>query len=146
MELAARYAPSCVGEHVRGAVDPDNPMAPGREVLREPAGSARRVQRDPAFPVLQERGDDGLVQGEQPAASPRVVAGGRLLIGGRGVDRFDEDPAVAQLRVVEQSPDLRDPGLDERTVMVSGPRVQEGGAFEAEQVRQRVLVDHEQQR
>lgn len=49
---------------------------------------------------------------------------------------------VPQLLVIEQPPDLGQPGFGELAVMVPGPGVKQRGAFQAEQVGKRVLIDH----
>ena len=51
--------------------------------------------------------------------------------------------AIIQRLVIQQPPDLGQPGVGECAVAVSGPGVQQRDAFEAEQVGKRVLVDHE---
>ena len=66
-----------------------------------------------------------------------------LLVGGDGADALGEHAAVPQLLVIQQPPDLSQPGIDEFAVVVPGPGVQQRDAFEAEQIGQRVLIDHE---
>jgi hypothetical protein len=90
----------------------------------------------------QVLGRDWLVHREQPAGSLLVIAAGLLLVGGDGADLLDKHPAVPQLLVGQQPPDLGQPGLGEFTVMIPGPGIQERDALEAEQKGKRVLIDH----
>ena len=116
--------------------------APGQEP-GEPAGTAGGVQRHARHPAAQVLGHDGLVDSEQPAARFRVIADRLLLVGEDGADALGGYAAVPQLLVIQELPDLGQPGVGERAVVVSGPGVQQGDAFEAEQIGKRVLVDHE---
>jgi hypothetical protein len=93
--------------------------APGEE-LGEAAGPAGGVQRHARLPAAEVLGHDQLVGSEQPAAGLLVIADGLLLVGGDGTDTLGEHATVPQLLVIQQ----RD-------------------ALEAEQISQRVLIDHE---
>ena len=86
--------------------------APGEE-LGEPAGPAGGVQRHARLPAVEVLGHDRLVDREQPAARLRVVAGRQLLVGGNGADPLGEHATVPQLLVIQQPPDLGQPGLSE---------------------------------
>jgi hypothetical protein len=57
-------------------------------------------------------------------------------------DPVGHDSLVAQLGAVEQFADLGDARVAEIAVEVPRERPQKRDAFESEQVRQRVLVDH----
>ncbi len=113
------------------------------EELGEPPGSACGVQRHARLPAADVLSYHRLVGGEQSAARLRVIAGGLLLVGSDGADPLCEYAAVPQLVVVQQPPDLGQPGIGEFAVVVSGPGVKQRDAFEAEQIGQRVLIDHE---
>lgn len=113
------------------------------EELGETAGPACGVQRDARSPAAEVLGHDRLVDSEQPAARVRVIAGGMLLVGGDGADALGEHAMVPQLLVIQQPPDLRQPGVDEFAVVVPGPGIQQRDAFEAEQKGTRILIDHE---
>ena len=54
-----------------------------------------------------------------------------------------EYAAVPQRLVIQQPPDLGQPGIGEFAVVVPGPGIQQRDAFEAEQIGKRVLIDHE---
>ena len=123
--------------------DADDLMSVPGEQLGETAGSARGVQRHARRPAAEALGHDRLVGSEQPAHRFRVIAGGLLLVGGDGADPPGEHATVPQLLVVQQPPDLGQPGVDECAVVVPGPGVQQRDAFEAEQIGKRVLIDHE---
>jgi hypothetical protein len=62
-----------------------------------------------------------------------------LLVGEDGADPLGEYAAVSQLLIIQQPPDLGQPDVGERAVVVSGPAVQQRDAFEAEQVGKRVF-------
>ena len=115
--------------------------APSQE-LGESPGPAGGVQRHARLPAGEVLSYDRLVGREQPAARLRVVAGRHLLVDGGGADLLNQHAAVPQLLVIQQPPDLGQPGLGERAVVVSGPGVQQRDALEAEQIGQRVLIDH----
>jgi hypothetical protein len=119
--------------------------APGQE-LGEAAGPARGVQRHARNPAAQVLGHDRLVGREQPAARLRVIAGGLLPVGGHRADALGEHPPVPQLVVIQQPPDLGQPGFGELAVVVPGPRVQQRDALEAEEIGERVLIDHDSPR
>jgi len=53
-----------------------------------------------------------------------------------------EHATVPQLLVIQQPPDLGQPGIDEFAVVAPGPGIQQRNAFEAEQIGKRVLIDH----
>ena len=88
-------------------------------------------------------GHDRPIDSKQPAARFGVVAGGLLPVGGDGADALGDYGTVLQLVVLHQPPDLGQPGVDKRTVVVSGPGVQQRDAFEADQIRKRVLINHQ---
>jgi hypothetical protein len=113
------------------------------EELGEAAGPAGGVQRHAGLPAAQVLGDDRLVDGEQPAARLGVIAGRLLPVGQDGADAVGGYTSVPQLLVIEQPPDLGQPGVGEGAVMVPSPGVQQCDAFEAEQIGKRVLIDHE---
>ena len=143
MELAVGDPSPRVREHVRRAVDADDLVPASGEELGETAGPACGIQRHAGDPAAEALGHDRLVGCEQPAARLRVIAGGLLLVGGHGADALGEHAAVPQLLVIKQPPDLGQPGIDEFTVMLPSPGVKQRDAFQAEQVRKRVLIDHE---
>ena len=93
-------------------------------------------------PAAEVLGHDRFVGREQPAARLGVIAGGLRPVGGDGTSALGEHAAVPQLLVIQQPPDLGQPGLGEFAVVVPGPGVQQRDAFEAEQVGERVLIDH----
>jgi len=109
----------------------------------EAPGPAGGVQGHAGLPAVEVFGHDRLVDREQPAARVLVVAGGVLLVGGDGADLLGEHTTAAQLLVIEQPPDLGQPGFSECAVVISSPGVKQRDAFESEQIGQRVLVDHE---
>jgi hypothetical protein len=86
----------------------------------------------PGSRPLSHPGHDRLIGREQAAARLRVVAGGLLLAGGGGADPPGEHRAVPQLLVIQQPPDLGQPGLGEFAVVIPGPGVQQRNALEAE--------------
>ena len=51
--------------------------------------------------------------------------------------------AVPQPLVSQQPPDLGQPGLSERAVVVSGPGIQQRDTLKAQQIPKRILIDHE---
>ena len=57
--------------------------------------------------------------------------------------RSAKTPRSPQLLVIQELSDLGQPGAGESAVVVTGPGVQQGDAFEAEQIGKRVLIDHE---
>jgi hypothetical protein len=86
--------------------------------------------------------------GRQQLAPPTggrlgVIVGGLLPVGGDGADALGVHAAVPQLLVIQQPPDLCQPGVSKCAVVVSRPGVQQRDAFQAEQIGQRVLIDHE---
>jgi len=105
-----------------------------------PHAASSATPSSPAGEVLSHY---RLVGSKQPAASLRVVAGRHLLVNGGGADLLNQHAAVPQLLVIQQPPDLGQPGLRECAVVVSGPGVQQRDALEAEQIGQRVLINHE---
>jgi hypothetical protein len=75
----------------------------------------------------------------------RLVVGRRPdQVAGDRVHPIDLDGGVGQRLVGQQRADLGDPGLDELAVViaVAGERAHQRDALQAEQVGQRVLVDH----
>jgi hypothetical protein len=110
--------------------------------LGEAAGHAGGVQCHAGCPAAEALGHDRLVGRGQPAASPRVIAGGLLLVGGDGADAPGEHRAILQHLVIQQPPDLGQPGIGELTVVIPGPGVQQRHALEAEEIGTRVLIDH----
>ena len=94
--------------------------APGKE-CGEPSGAACGVQRHARPPAAEVLGHDRLVDSEQSAARFGVVAGGLLLVGGDSADALGDYRAALQLVVVQQAPDLGQPGVDERAVVFPGP-------------------------
>jgi len=94
-----------------------------------------------------ERADDHvhdrLVHREQATARLRGIACRPLAVGGDRADPLGQHAAAAQLLVIEQPPDLGQPGIGEGAVVIPGPGVQQRDAFEAEQIGERVLIDHE---
>src|SRR6516225_6098149 len=69
---------------------------------------------------------------EQVSAGYDAEAGGHLLVDGRGADLLNQHAAVPQLLVIQQPPDLGQPGLREGAVVVSGPGVQQRDALQAD--------------
>src|SRR5258708_34301757 len=80
-----------------------------------PHAASSATARLPAGKVLSY---DRLVGREQPAASIRVVAGRYLLVDGGGADLLNQHAAVPQPLVIQQPPDLGQPGLTERAAVV----------------------------
>jgi hypothetical protein len=141
-ELAARNARACPGEHVRRAVHPDHPVAARGQQRREPPGAAGGIHRHARRDGVDDLLDDRLVEVER-----RVVA---VVVGRRphpvAVDRahaLDLHRRAGQRLVGEQLPDLGDPCLHEVVVVLTDESAQQRDALEPEQVRQRVLVDHD---
>ena len=117
-------------------------MAAAGQELGETAGPAGGVQGHARLPAAEVLGDDRLVGREQAAARIGVIAGRLLLVGGDGADARRSYAAAAQALIVQQPPDLGQPGLGERAVVLSGPGVEQRDALQAEQVGERVLIDH----
>jgi hypothetical protein len=89
-------------------------------MTRSPRGAARgRIRPVPAG-GREVLGHDRLIGREQPAACLRVIAAGLLLVSGNGADALGEHAAVPQLLVIQQPPDLGQPGLGELAVVVPG--------------------------
>jgi hypothetical protein len=61
--------------------------------------------------------------------------------GGDAADALREHATVPQLVVIQEPPDLSQPGLDERAVVVASPCLQQGDAFQAQQIGKWVLID-----
>jgi hypothetical protein len=111
--------------------------------LGETPGPARGVQRHARRPAGEIFSYYRLVGSEQPAARLRVIAGRHLRVDGDGADPLNQHAAVPQLLVIQQPPDLRQPGVGEGAVVVPGPGVQQRDAFDAEQISEGILIDHE---
>jgi len=141
-ELAAGYPFPGPGEHLGRAVHPDDAVSSRGQVLGEPAGTARRVQGRPGGQPVEDLVHHGLVLVEQPVAR-LVIAVRPLPVRRHRIPASDQHPVVVrQPLVVDQPADLGQPGQDEVLVVVAGPRPQQRDAFEPQQVRQWMLVDH----
>ena len=90
------------------------------EMTRSPPGRSTRANSASTGWRSGVLGHDRLIGREQPAACLRVIAAGLLLVSGNGADALGEHAAVPQLLVIQQPPDLGQPGLGELAVVVPG--------------------------
>jgi hypothetical protein len=115
-------------------------VAETRQVRGVAAGAAGGVECDADGEAVEDLAHDRLLDLEQLV--PGVVVGGRPA--GVALARRDRPSldAVAELvGRVEQRLDLAEPGERELAVVRAGERPQQRDALQAEEVRERVLVD-----
>lgn len=78
--------------------------------------------------------------GPVPVHRPRPVQ--YVPVGDHRADALGEHRAVTQILIIQQPPDLGQPGFGECAVVIPDPGIQQRDAFQAEQIGQRVLIDH----
>src|SRR6266516_4708198 len=112
-----------------------------RQVRGVAAGAAGSVESDPDREVVEDLAHDGLFDVEEfiprlvVERCPPVVAFAR-----RDGTRFD--PLAQLLGRIQERLDFAEPGEGEVPVVHAGERPEQSYAFQAEEIRQRMLVDH----
>ena len=140
VELALGHLLSGERKHLGGAVNADHAVAERRQVHGVASGAAGGVQSHPHGEARQDLAHDGLFDLEELV--PRLVVGRRPA--GVAFTRRDgarRHPVAQLLCRVEERLDLVQPREGEVLVVGAGERPKERHAFEAEEIRQRVLVD-----
>src|SRR6266516_5226937 len=112
-----------------------------RQVRGVAAGAAGSVESDPDREAVEDLVHDGLFDVEEfiprlvVERCPPVVAFAR-----RDGTRFD--PLAQLLGRIQERLDFAEPGEGEVPVVHAGERPEQSYAFQAEEIRQRMLVDH----
>jgi hypothetical protein len=112
------------------------------EVSALAASAASGVEGDTRREAVDDLADDRLLDAEQPVLLV-VVRGGPLALPLDTVQLGCGDADSLQRRSVKQPADLGGSSIDELLVEVTAERLQQCDAFQADQVRERVLIHHE---
>src|SRR5215472_5526237 len=142
VEIASGNLGPGLGEHVRRDVNADDLVAKGGQILGMAPGSAGGVKGDALRQTVENVPDDGLLQIEKPITGLVV----ELCPGAIRVDSGDQLGFSSRAHApggVKQGTDLCQACLGEVAIVHSGEGVQQGYAFQAHQIRQRVDVDHQ---
>jgi hypothetical protein len=141
VELALGHRLASAGEHLGRHVDADHLVSERRQVRGVATGTAGGVERDAERETVEDLAHDRLFQIKQliprlvVERSPTGVAFARR-------HRTRLDPFAQLFSGVQECLDLAEASDREVPVIHAGERPEQGDAFQAEQIRQRVLVDH----
>ena len=128
-------------QHLGRGVHADHLVAERRQVRGVAAGTAGSVESDPDREAVEDLAHDRLFDVEELIARlvvdrcPPVVA-----FACRDGARFD--PVAQLLGRIQERLDLAEPGEGEVPVVHAAERLEQRHALQAEEIRQRVLVDH----
>jgi hypothetical protein len=147
-ERRLRHLRTGLGQHVRRAVHPDDPVAEAGQERAVPAGPAGRVERAARLDVRQDRPDQRLLDLEQRVVL-RVVVRRPCSVAGYGVHVADLVGRAQFAAVVgcQHRADLGDPCVAEAGVgEIARVRPQQRHALHPERKRQRMPKRHGRER
>ena len=140
-EVSAGHVGAGRGQHPGGRIHPEDRVAELSEVPRVPAGAARGVERRAGREPVEEAPDHRLLQVEQVVVLAVVPRGPHVVALGYG-HRAALRRLPGLVQVAQQGPDLGEPGQREVAAVLTVERPQQRQALQAQQVAQRMLIDH----